>query len=278
MALAEEFPALSFEGPDRNGILTVCLDRPEHKNALTLDMHRQLAEVWIYIGHDPAAKVVLVRGAGDTFSAGGDYEMLDQMIADEHVRIRVLEEARSLVLNMTDFGLPVVSAIRGPAVGAGLAVALLADVSVAAESARLLDGHVRIGVAAGDHGALLWPMLCGMAKAKRYLLLPDPISGAEAERIGLVSMCVPDDRVEAEAYELARRLALLSGSAVRWTKRALNGWLQAARPIFDEALAFEFLGFGGRDAREGLDALRERRAPAFVQPLKPEPARPDMPR
>jgi len=263
MSLTEEFPALTFEGPDEHGVLVLWLDRPERRNAVTLEMHRELAEVWPRIDREPGVRAVLVRGRGEAFSAGGDFDMLDEMTRDEAVRIRVLEEARALVVNMIACETPIVSAIAGPAVGAGLAVALLADISIAAQSARLLDGHVRIGVAAGDHAVLIWPLLCGMAKAKRYLLLPDTVSGEEAERIGLVSSCVPDERLEAEALDVARRLAASSPTAVRWTKRALNGWLDAARPRFDASLALEFLGFGAADAREGLAALRERREPSF---------------
>ncbi len=158
---------------------------------------------------------------------------------------------------------PIVSAINGVAVGAGLAVALLADVSIIAESARLSDGHARLGVAAGDHAALIWPLLCGMAKAKYYLMTADFIEGPEAERIGLVTRCVPDDEVLPEALAVAHRLAQGSRTAVQWTKRALNQWLRSASPAFGESLALEMLGFLGPDAEEGVAAIRERRPPRF---------------
>jgi enoyl-CoA hydratase len=151
------------------------------------------------------------------------------------------------------------------AVGAGLAVALLADVSVVAESAKLSDGHVRIGVAAGDHASLLWPLLCGFARAKYYLLTADFIDGREAERIGLVSRCVADDRVVDEALDIAERLAKGSATAVQWTRRVLNQHLRQGLPLFGESLALEMLGFMGPDAREGVAALRERRSPVFGQ-------------
>jgi enoyl-CoA hydratase len=156
-----------------------------------------------------------------------------------------------------------VSAINGVAVGAGLAVALLADVSIAAESAKLSDGHVRIGVAAGDHAALLWPMLCGFARAKYYLLTADFVDGREAERIGLVSRCVSDDRVIDEALDVAERLAHGSATAIQWTRRVLNQHMRQNLPLFGESLALEMLGFLGPDAREGVAALRERRPPNF---------------
>lgn len=263
MTIAEQFPDLKFEGPDGDGVLQIVLDRPGRKNAVSAAMHGQLATVWPRLEQEAEVAAVLVRGAGDAFSAGGDFELLREMIDDEAVRIRTLEETRAILVNMINFSKPVVSAINGAAVGAGLAVALLADISIAGEAARLTDGHIRIGLAAGDHAALLWPMLCGMAKAKRYLLLPEVIDGREAERIGLVSECLPDDELLPRAEDVARRLALSSPTAVRWTKRSMNGWLQQALPIFDTSVALEFLGLSGSEAREGVQALEEKRRPNF---------------
>src|SRR5499433_668887 len=154
--------------------------------------------------------------------------------------------------------------------GAGLAVALLADISIMAETARLTDGHVRLGVGAGDHAAIIWPLLCGMAKAKYYLLTADFIDGKEAERIGLVSLCVPSDQVLPKAMEVATRLATGSQLAIRWTKRALNNWLRQAGPIFDHSLALEMLGFFTDDVSEGLQALRDKRPPAFPSAQEPQ--------
>ncbi|MDH4017770.1 MAG: enoyl-CoA hydratase/isomerase family protein, partial [Actinomycetota bacterium] len=158
------------------------------------------------------------------------------------------------------------SAIHGPAVGAGLVAALLADVSIAARNARIIDGHTRLGVAAGDHAAICWPMLCGMAKAKYYLLTCDTLTGEEAERIGLVSLCVEEDQVQNRALEVAERLAGMAQAAVRFTKHTLNHWYRAAGPTFDASLAYEFLGFGGPDVKEGVASHREKRDPVFDGP------------
>jgi enoyl-CoA hydratase len=158
---------------------------------------------------------------------------------------------------------PIVSAIHGPAVGAGLVAGLLADISVAAKNARIVDGHTRLGVAAGDHAAIVWPLLCGLAKAKYYLMLCETVTGEEAERIGLVSLAVDEDQVLPKAYEIAERLALGSQSAIRWTKYSLNNWLRQAGPAFDTSLALEFMGFGGPDVKEGIASLRQRRAARF---------------
>jgi enoyl-CoA hydratase len=153
--------------------------------------------------------------------------------------------------------------MRGPAVGAGLVCGLLADVSIASKDARIIDGHTRLGVAAGDHSVIVWPLLCGLAKAKYYLLLCDAVSGAEAERIGLISLAVEDAELDAKAEEIAVRLVEGAQSAIRWTKYALNNWLRMAGPSFDASLALEFMGFTGPDAKEGLASHMEKRRPAF---------------
>jgi enoyl-CoA hydratase len=142
-------------------------------------------------------------------------------------------------------------------------VALLADVSVAGHNAKILDGHTRLGVAAGDHSVIIWPLLCGLAKARYYLLTNEPLSGAEAERIGLVSLCVEDERVRDTALGVATKLAAGSPTALAFTKHALHNWLRLAGPGFDASLALEFLGFRLGDVREGLDAVRNRRPPKF---------------
>ena len=226
-------------------------------------MHRELAEVWRDIDADPDVRVAVIRGEGAGFSGGGDLLLVEDMARDFEVRTRVWREARDLVYNLINCSKPVVSAMHGPAVGAGLVAGLLADVSIAARDARLIDGHTRLGVAAGDHAAIVWPLLCGMAKAKYYLLLCEPVSGAEAERIGLVSLAVEPAELVDTAFEVARKLAHGSQSAIRWTKYALNNWLRLAGPTFDASLALEFMGFAGPDVQEGIASLRERRKPAF---------------
>lgn len=257
----DAFPNLRFEHPDA-GVLEIVLDGPG-LNAVDHDMHRELADVWVQVDRDPEVRVALLTGAGRAFSAGGSFELLEDLTTDGAVRARVMREARDLVTNVVGCSKPVVSAVRGPAVGAGLAAALLADVSVVGRTARIVDGHTRLGVAAGDHAALCWPLLAGMAKAKYHLLTCEPLSGAEAERIGLVSLCVDDDEVRERALEVAGGLASGAQSAIRWTKHTLNHWYRTATPAFDASLAYEFYGFAGPDAAEGLAALREKREPRF---------------
>ncbi len=149
------------------------------------------------------------------------------------------------------------------AVGAGLVCGLLADISIATHDCRIIDGHTRLGVTAGDHAVIIWPLLCGLAKAKYYLLLCETVRGAEAERMGLISLAVEDSELDAKSVEMAARLAEGAQSAIRWTKYALNNWLRQMGPTFDTSLALEMLGFGGPEAAEGLASHLEKRAPRF---------------
>jgi enoyl-CoA hydratase len=259
---ARDFSSLQFLASEK-GILELVIANKGRLNAATENMHRDLAEVWRAIDTDDAVRVVIVRGEGSNFSSGGDFDMIERMIEDEATLIRVWKEAGDLVYNLINCSKPVVSAIRGSAVGAGLAIALLADVSIAADDARILDGHTRLGVAAGDHAVIIWPLLCGLAKARYHLLTNKALSGTEAERIGLVALAVPDAKVLDTAFETARTLAAGSATAIRWTKHALNNWLRLAGPSFDTSLALEFLGFKLADVREGLAAARGKRPAQF---------------
>jgi enoyl-CoA hydratase len=263
--LYSSFDALEFDRP-APGVLRIVINTPGKMNAVDSAKHEQLATVWRAVDSDPETRVALVRGAGGVFSAGGDLDMIEEIAEDFGTRIRAMKEARDLVYNVINCSKLVISAIDGYAVGAGLAVALLADISIASRSVRILDGHTRLGVAAGDHAAIIWPLLCGLAKSKYYLLTCDPLSGEEAERIGLVSRCVDDDALHDVALETAEKLATGSQSALRWTKYSLNNWLRSAGPAFDTSVALEMLGFGGPDAKEGIAAIREKRDPRFKGP------------
>jgi enoyl-CoA hydratase len=246
-----------------NGVVLITFNRPEQLNATNDRLHWELTQVWLTFDADPDARVAVVTGKGRAFSAGGDLEMVEANTRDPKRLARTVREASDIVYNMINTDKPIVSAINGVAVGAGLVVALLADVSVMSESARITDGHTRLGVVAGDHAAIVWPLLCGMAKAKYYLLTSDFIDGKEAERIGLVSLCVPADQVIGKALDVADKLGTGSQQAIRWTKRSLNNWLRQAGPIFDQSIALEMLTFMDEDVREGLQAIRDKRAPRF---------------
>ncbi|HIL30603.1 MAG TPA: enoyl-CoA hydratase/isomerase family protein [Dehalococcoidia bacterium] len=248
----------------KDGVALLTINRPDVYNATNFKLHNELSKVWLDLGNDDDVRVVVITGAGTAFSAGGDFDLIQESIGNAKVIAGTMEEARDIVHNMINLDKPVISAINGVAVGAGLAVALLADISIASDKARFTDGHVRLGVAAGDHAAVIWPMLIGMAKAKYYLMTCEFLDGTEAERIGLVSQVVPHDELMDKAMDVARRLAVGSQQALRYTKRSLNQWLrQAEHTAFDYSLSLEMLGFFGEDVQEGLDSVRERRDPKF---------------
>jgi enoyl-CoA hydratase len=249
------------------GILEIVMGEEGKLAVATANAHAEMGRIWLDVDRDPQARVAILRGAGKGFSAGGDLAMVEQMTQDFAVRARVWREARDLVYNMINCSKIIVSAMHGPAVGAGLVAGLMADISIAAKNARLIDGHTRLGVAAGDHAAIVWPLLCGMAKAKYYLLTCRTISGEEAERLGLVSLTCEEAELQAKALEVAREIAAGAQTALRWTKYSLNNWLRMAGPAFDASLALEVLGFTGPEVKEGIASHREKRKPSFP----PEP-------
>lgn len=258
-----KYKRLKFDWPAER-VLRITMDNPGRLNSADRVMHGELVEIWRDIDTDPNVSAAIIRGAGDAFSAGGDLDLVQEMTEDFDTLTRVWKEARDLVYNLVNCSKPLVSAMEGPSVGAGLVAGLLADISIASRTARIIDGHTRLGVAAGDHAAIVWPLLCGMAKSKYYLLLCEAVSGEEAERIGLVSLCAEPEDLHDRALEVAIKLANGSPTALRWTKYALNNWLRMAGPTFDTSLALEFMGFKGPDVQEGLASLREKRRPNFT--------------
>jgi enoyl-CoA hydratase len=261
-AYRESYQRLRFEQrPD--GVLLVTMGDHGKSNAADGTMHTELARVWRDIDEDPTVRVAVVTGAGRVFSAGGDFALMEKLAGNHEMVTEMLHEMGQLVYNMIDCRKPIVSAINGAAVGAGMVVGLMADISVCAEDAKLGDGHVRLGIAAGDHSAIIWPLLVGMAKARYYLLTGELLTGAEAERIGLVSKAVPREQVLEEAMRVAGDLGRGSQTAIRWTKRALTGWMRSQAPIMDQSAAYEMLGFFGPDFPEGVAALKEKRPPRF---------------
>ena len=258
----ENYERLIFERRE-TGVLLITMNRPDHYNATDEQLHTELAKVWLDVGSDPETRVAVITGAGKAFSAGGDFEMIERMIGSYERVTYMLTEMADMVYNVLNCEKPIISAINGPAVGAGLVIALSADISICAEDARLGDGHVRLGVAAGDHAAILWPLLAGMAKARYYLLTGEMLTGAEAERLGMVSLALPRDEVLPKALEVAASLARGSATAIRFTKKALNNWVKQAAPIFEQSAAYEMLGFMGPDVVEGVAALKEKREPRF---------------
>jgi enoyl-CoA hydratase len=256
------YQQLQFDRPHPR-VLRITIASPLKLNAMTATLHRECSEIWKDIEADPTVSAAIIRGSDKAFSAGGDLAHERKVCDDYELRMSAMKEARDLVYNMINCSKPIVSAVRGWAVGAGIALALLADISIAAKDAKFSDGHAKIGVASGDHATILWPLLCGMARAKYYLLLSETFSGQEAADMGIVSLAVDTDVLEAKAVDVASRLAELAPAATRWTKHTLNHWLRQAAPIFDASLALEFIGFAGPEGREGIDAFLQKRSASF---------------
>ena len=217
-------------------VLRITFDRPETYNSVDAQTHTQLTTIWRDINDDPDISAVIVTGAGKAFSAGGDFELIKKILEDPVARMATWKEAKDLVYNVINCNKPIISAINGIAVGAGLVVGILADISICGKSARIVDGHT-----------------C------------KPLSGEEAERIGLVSLCVDDADLQKVALETALDLVNGAQSAIRWTKYALNNWLRVNGPLFDTSTALEMLGFTGTEAREGLASHLEKRKPLFAK-------------
>jgi len=223
----KRYQRLLFDRPHPK-VLRVTMNRPDKYNATDAIMHRELVDVWRDIDGDDTVNCVIIQGAGGkVFSAGGDFDIIEKNITDYNALLRTWKEARDIVYNVINCSKPIVSTMRGPAVGAGLVAGILADVSIASKKAKIIDGHTRLGVAAGDHACIVWPLLCGMAKAKYYLLLCEAVDGEEAERIGLVLKSVPSADLDAEVEKLAERMATVPVNQLMMQKLVVNQAIEA---------------------------------------------------
>jgi enoyl-CoA hydratase len=257
----EKYTRLKFDRP-HDQLLRVRISAGTKHNLMDPELHQELGTVWHDVEADKATSAVLLAAEGENFSSGGNIKRSPDKYEFSE-RLRTITETQKMVYNMINCPKPIVSAVRGWAVGAGLAAALLADICIVAKDAKLLDGHTRIGVAAGDHAVMLWPLLCGMAKSKYYLLTCDTLGGEEAERIGLVAMAVDNAELDDKALEVAVKLARGAPNAISWTKHALNNWFRQAGPLFDASMAFEMASFFGPEVLEGRKAVLEKRPADF---------------
>lgn len=257
-------PASGSDGPElviesRGAVRLVILNRPATLNSFTATMHSAMARLWRQLEQDDGARAVVLTGAGSAFSAGGDLAHIEELQRDPVQRRVENDEARQIVGDMLRCRLPVIAAVNGPAVGLGCSVAVLADIVYLADSAYLADPHVAIGLTAGDGGAAVWPVLCGLLRAKEYLFTGDRITAAEAVRIGLATRQLPDDELLPAALAMAERLAALPAQALRSTKEAVNLHLQrAAAGVLEFALAAEYQSFDTPEHHAVVGRLRAR--------------------
>lgn len=258
----QHYQHLGFEY--RGRVLTVTMNRPEVKNAADIRMHRELSTVFRDVAGDDRCGVVVLTGAGDAFSAGGDILAMQDKIADRGKWVDTVEEARRIFYGMLELPKPLIARVNGAATGLGATLAVYADIAVAAESAVIGDPHVKVGLVAGDGGALMWPLLVGFQRAKELLFLGDSIDAAEAARIGLVTHCVPDAALDDKVYGLAERLCRVAPLALSWTKRTINHTLrQLAQGTMENGLLMETLSQLTQDHAEAVSAFAQKRRPVF---------------
>jgi enoyl-CoA hydratase len=246
------------------GVATVTLNRPERLNAIDRQLHEELEDVLVDLGRDEEVNAIVLTGAGRAFSAGGDIRGMQERLKEPPLKHIPTGRGRRIILNLLELDKPIIAAVNGDAVGLGATVALFCDVIIASETARIGDPHVRVGLVAGDGGAVIWPLLVGVARAKEFLMTGDLIPAREAERMGLVNRVVPAEQVLPEAMELAKRLASGPTWAIRWTKFSINKLLRAhMNLILDTSLALEGLTMLSEDHKEAVNAFLEKRRPSF---------------
>jgi enoyl-CoA hydratase len=267
MADYSTYEFIKVEKADR--VATVTLNRPDALNAVTTALHHELELIWLDLAADQDVNAIILTGAGRAFCAGGDVKGMASGSFTGVSKGRgpiTAANGRRLVQNILEVEQPIIGAINGDAVGLGATVALLCDITVASEKARFADTHVKVGVVAGDGGAVIWPLLIGPHRAKEFLMRGNFINGAEAGRIGMVNYAVPPEQVMPKARELAQELADGPTWAIRWSKLAVNKWLkEQANLIMDASLAYEMMTFKTQDHQEAVKAFIEKRKQNFVR-------------
>jgi len=259
----ESYKNIVFERRDR--ILTATFNRPEHLNAASGDMHREIARLFVDLAEDPDSDVIVLTGAGKAFSAGGDFELLIEQNENPHILHAAVREAKQAVFGLLECQKPIIGRINGDAIGLGCTLALLCDIIIAVDTARFGDPHAKIGLTAGDGGAIIWPQLVGFARAKQYLFLGDLIKAPEAAAMGLINFAVPAEELDAKVDEFADRLAASPPLAIRTTKTLVNMELKRiAHSMMDAGMAYEAMTMTSEDLREAIAAFREKRKPKFV--------------
>ena len=245
-------------------LLTITLNRPDTLNAVNLEMHEELADVFNFAALDEHSDVVVLTGAGRAFSAGGDLEHISRNAANPELFDAEVRLAKRIVFALLDLDKPLVCRMNGHAVGLGATLALLSDVIFASESAKIGDPHVAIGLVAGDGGAAIWPQRIGFGRAKEYLLTGELLTARQAAEIGLVNHCVPAAELDVAVEAFCQRLLNGSRNAIRWTKVLINLELKrVATAVMDAGIAYEAVTVRSADHREGVKALLEKRKPAF---------------
>ncbi|MFT4949204.1 MAG: enoyl-CoA hydratase [Natronomonas sp.] len=248
------------EGDD---VLEVAIDRPDSLNAVNAALHEELSQVFRDAYHADA-RVVVLTGNGKAFSAGGDVGWMRESIENPETFRETMREGETIIKDITDLEKPLVAKVNGDATGLGATLALFADITVMAESARIGDPHVSVGLVAGDGGAVIWPLLTSMHTAKEMLMTGDLVDAAEAERMGLANYAVPEGELDAKVEELTGKLANGPQAAIRYTKKALNSWVELGNDLaLQRGLSLEAVSQQHPDHDEAVDAFLNERRPEF---------------
>ncbi len=246
-------------------VVTVTLNRPEIRNAIDAGLHAELGRIFIDLDRDDDCDVAILTGAGGYFCGGGDLNWVLSLHGDPAKSSAAIRTDRRIQNAMLDLEKPIIAKVRGPAIGLGCSLALFCDFVYATPQATFADPHVSVGLVAGDGGAVIWPQLIGYARARRYLLTGDPIRGAEAARIGLITEAVEDEDLDREVADLAARLRAGATYAIKWTKSSINAGLKVtANAIIDRAGALENMSQMTNDNRIGLQAFLSKEQPKFT--------------
>lgn len=248
-----------------DSILRVTLCTPEKRNIIDDETNKELADTFQDAAFDPRVKVMVLAAEGKVFSAGGDIVKMQRKIDDPSLFYQGVANSRRLIFAALDCPKPSIAKINGDAVGLGATLALMCDLVVATDDAKILDPHVNVGLVAGDGGALIWPQLVGYARAKRYLLLGEPVLGKDAAEMGLIAFSGTAEEIEEQAEKWARKFARSAVQSVAGTKITMNVPLrQLAQSLLDVGMAYEGLSNITKDHQEAVTAFLEKRRPTFT--------------
>jgi enoyl-CoA hydratase/carnithine racemase len=265
MANYEHLNGLSVTKKD--GIAVVTLNRPDRLNAIDEELHSNLEHVWPILAEDEDVNIIILTGAGRAFSAGGDIKRMIERHGTPEASKRangLSVGSKNLVGGMLDVHKPIICAVNGDALGLGTTLALLCDITVVSETAKMGDTHVRVGLVAGDGGSTIWPLLIGVNRAKEFLMRGRVVNGKKAEELGIVNHAVPAEQVMDEAMKIAKELNGLPPLAVQWSKVTTNQILkQQFNLAFDSGIGFEGLSMLSADHLEACKAFVEKRKPVY---------------
>jgi enoyl-CoA hydratase len=259
----DNYNAITAQRRDR--ILTLTMNRSEQLNAINEELHEELSRIFYDVAGDEETDVVVLTGAGDAFCAGGDLDWIDEMHGDARAFARTVWEGKRIVNSLLDIEQPVIARLPGHAIGLGCTLALFCDIIYAADTAKIGDPHVSVGLVAGDGGAVIWPQLIGYPRAKEYLMTGDLLTANRAAEIGLINHAVPADQLDDAVDAMAERLAGGATNAIRWTKAAVNlGLKQVANAVLDTAFNFEAMSQMTEDHKIATQAFLNKEKPKFT--------------